>query len=210
MYAQAVEGQGAGVVVLDAQLLRLSWYIRMMRRWYPDFMARARSEVDGFLAAVRPVEMGELYDPDRVQSAFLRMLRAFIAIGHADRGVYVAFHPRMRNFEPALAEEFALESCLVAFALKRVDADPSDCDRRSYDLTGMVDAPDVPAFPMDRMTGMVRSYYALLHRIRGTFEQERAPRRAVELYRAAIGLEADPVVRDQLRGQIEKVEQAAR
>ena len=49
---------------------------------------------------------------------------------------------------------------------------------------------------MDRMAKMVRSYYALLHRVRATSEQERAPRRAAELYRRALGLEADPAIRN--------------
>ena len=206
MYAQAVEHKRQDVVVLDTQLLRLSWYIEMMQRWYPDFMARAAPEIDGFLEAVQPLEEGTSYAPELIQATFVRMLKALIAIGHADGSVYVAFHPRMRNFEPVLAEDFDLESCLVAFKLKRKGTGSSDCDRRSYNLTGMIETQNSRIFPMDRMAKMVRSYYALLHRVRATSEQERAPRRAAELYRRALGLEADPAIRNQLRIQVERLE----
>ena len=210
MHAQAVEGEGADVVVLDTQLLRLSWYVEMMRRWYPDFMARAQTEIEAFLTAVRPLEAGGPFDGARVQETFHQMLRALIALGHADGAVYVAFHPRMRNFEPVLAEEFRLDSCLVAFELRRPDRGGSDCAEKSYDLTGMLDTPSAPAYPMDRMTRMVRSYYALLHRSRGTVEQEDSPVRAAAFYRTALALEADPFDRDRLRGEIDRLEGGGR
>ena len=206
MYAQAVEQKRQDVVVLDTQLLRLSWYIEMMQRWYPDFMARAAPEIGGFLDAVQPLEDGMPYNPELIQTTFVRMLKALIAIGHADGSVYVAFHPRMRNFEPVLAENFDLESCLVAFELKRKGTGSSDCDRRAYNLTGMIETQNSHTFSMDRMAKMIRSYYAMLHRVRATSEQERAPGRATELYRLALSLEADPAMRNQLRIQIERLE----
>ena len=59
---------------------------------------------------------------------------------------------------------------------------------------------------MDRMAKMIRSYYAMLHRVRAMSEQERAPGRATELYRFALSLESDPAMRNQLRIQIERLE----
>ncbi len=162
MYYQHVEGRFAHNVFIDTELLRRSWYIAMLRRWYPDVMARCRASVDLFLSAVRPFEDGKPFDPNFIQARYIGMINDLID-RHADRAIYMTCYAPIRPLEQGIATRYRWEPCYVAYRLKLPQDSLTPVDPSIFDFSEFTNG----ALLHDRMSNMLRNYFAIQFAERG-------------------------------------------
>lgn len=95
LYTRTIERQRRDVTVVDANLLRRSWYFDYLRREYPALIESARDQVEAFLEDLRHWEQDPaLYQRDRtlnrrIDDRFHAMLLAFVAHHLRTGPVYV-------------------------------------------------------------------------------------------------------------------------
>lgn len=163
-YYQWVEKRRTDVVALDQQLLRRSWYIDMMRRNEPEFMALAGAEVDAFLAAVKPFEEGDPYDGDFIQAKYEGMIRALVDRAYeSGRPVYLTF-PADESTHPG----YRSESVVAAWRLHKSVVQPSSVnldDLRFRGLQGKTNS-------RDRWRDVFRLYYGQHFLERAALEEQ--------------------------------------
>lgn len=88
-YVQLVRGERPDVVVIDKELLRRSWYIREIRRRFPQVTEPCGVEIEAFRRELEKFENGTPYSPRVIQARFEEMIRAMVARSLASRPVYV-------------------------------------------------------------------------------------------------------------------------
>jgi hypothetical protein len=89
IYLQNVEKYRSDVVMLDLNLLMRPWYLRQEMRNYPSVFTNCQSEIKTFIREVRPFENGQPYDGQRIEAAFVAMVRSIISTNLASRPVYI-------------------------------------------------------------------------------------------------------------------------
>jgi hypothetical protein len=107
MYLRQVDKVRKDLVVVDKELLRRTWYIKYLRREYPDLMGRMKGVVDNYLAELVKFEYGRLYDPFTIQKAYLDLLAGFIET-KMDDGVFLATPYPDRDLDQAKPEYYRL------------------------------------------------------------------------------------------------------
>lgn len=100
-YYQQVKRLRPDVVVIDKELLRRSWYLRVLSYAYPSVMDSSRAEIDDFLVELNKFERGLPYSPPVIEGKFNGMIRALITNNMKTRPVYVT-----EEIEPELVEGF--------------------------------------------------------------------------------------------------------
>lgn len=84
LYTREIEQRRRDIKVVDAQLLRRSWYFDYLRRAYPDFIERSRDKVDTYVAELKHWDQDpEAYQKstvlnERIANAFQQMLESFV------------------------------------------------------------------------------------------------------------------------------------
>jgi hypothetical protein len=113
LYYQYVLHQRPDLVILDQELLRRSWYIEMLSHNYPGLIERSSTEVDRFLASLKPFEDGESYDGNKIQRDYIGMINSFIdnAFRNGEAVYYTIIPP------PEILREYRIESLVSSFRL---------------------------------------------------------------------------------------------
>jgi len=93
MYLREVAKVRKDLVVIDKELLRRTWYIKQLRREYPDFMNRVAGHVDAYLTELVKFEYGRPYDVYKIQRAYIEMLSSFVEEKLKDGVFLAAPHP---------------------------------------------------------------------------------------------------------------------
>jgi hypothetical protein len=88
-YLQSVEGERPDVAVVDRELMRRSWYLRRLRQQYPEWTAACRNEIDIFLNALRPFELGQPYSGALLQHSYDMMVNRLLETAAETRPVYL-------------------------------------------------------------------------------------------------------------------------
>jgi len=192
MYYQHVEERFAGTVFLDVELLRRTWYIQMLKGWYPSFMARSGKEVSEFIEAVTAFENGEKFDPNFIQSKYLSMINSFIDRNFSERPIYFAIYQPMRSLEAGIGPGYVLEPCFAASRLRKPSEPWSATEYRQLDFSPFQNS-DVPK---DRMAKMIQNYYAIQFAERAIGFESKNVHRAIELYQEALKLAEAPPIRN--------------
>lgn len=89
-YYQHVEKMAPGVIILDKELLRRSWYYDQIERWEPGFFSGIEMERNRFLEALRPFELGKKYNGAVIQRSFEALITAILTKHSQRRAVYLA------------------------------------------------------------------------------------------------------------------------
>jgi len=93
IYLRQVDNVRKDLVVIDKELLRRTWYIKHLRREYPDFMDRVAGRVDNYLAELVKFEYDRPYDGYAIQGAYIEMLSSFVDAKIKDGVFLAAPHP---------------------------------------------------------------------------------------------------------------------
>ncbi len=90
-YLQRVENYRNDIVLIEKELLRRTWYLEQLYRWYPNVIGKSRKEMEDFLEQLELFESGRKYDAQLIQFRFVRMLRSFVEKNIAERPIYVTY-----------------------------------------------------------------------------------------------------------------------
>jgi hypothetical protein len=77
------------IAVIDKELLRRSWYFRVLEVRYPWLIEGSRAEVDAFLRELNKFEHDLPYAPQVIEARYTAMIRSFIEKSMVTRPVYV-------------------------------------------------------------------------------------------------------------------------
>ncbi len=100
LYYQLVRGERTDIAVIDKELLRRSWYFRVLELRYPWLIEGSRAEVEAFLKELNKFEHDLPYTPEVIEGRFAAMIMSFIEKSMVARPVYVT-----GEVEPALYGE---------------------------------------------------------------------------------------------------------
>ncbi len=90
-YLQKVEGYRKDVVLIEKELLRRTWYLEQLRRWYPDVISRSKTEMDKYLEQLELFESEKPFDVNEIQFRFENLLRSFVAKNIGERPIYITY-----------------------------------------------------------------------------------------------------------------------
>lgn len=88
-YSNKVRGQRQDIALIEKELLRRTWYVNQLKRWYPDIAEKSKLEIDNYLEQLELFESGEKYDPRLIQARFVQMINSFIDKNINERPVYI-------------------------------------------------------------------------------------------------------------------------
>jgi hypothetical protein len=178
MYSSMVLKENPGVMYVDQELLRRSWYIQMLRDHYPEQMAAIAPQADAFLEAVAPFEAGEPYSSDQLQRTYVAMIDglmdSFVANG---REVFLTYQP-----QPDIAAGYQAEPLPAAWRLvdPKAKLQLADAPLDRFDFAHLTDG----TVPIDRNVDYLRDFYGGLLQARAQlFEQIGRKEEAAQLNR---------------------------
>jgi hypothetical protein len=90
-YLQKVEGLRPDIVLIDKELLRRTWYIEQLRRWYPEIMSKCEAQTTDFMKDLELFESKGLYDYNSIQPKYENMINCLCEQNFETRPVYVTF-----------------------------------------------------------------------------------------------------------------------
>lgn len=201
MYYQHVENEAKDIVFIDVELLRRSWYIRMLQRWYPAFMQRSQAPVSEFLDAVAPFEKGEKFNPMFIQQKYIAMINSFIDRNFDERPVYLTIYSPIRPLESGIATNYKREPYFVGYRLRK---------ELNHLVTEIPESVDVNFFihsktSPDRMADMIRNYYSILLAERAMIFEADNPVHALTLYERSLELVESELIRNNIYARYQNV-----
>ncbi len=198
IYYQRVEHKANGVYVVDVEMMRRTWYIQMLRKWYPDLMGQVAGQTDAFLETVKHFEDGTFYDARDLQEKYVSMIRSIIDLAGQHMPVYATVFPLMRPLEQDLVQGYTLEPYGVAYKLTKDQGKINAIDYAAFDYSGF----DVKGGPKDRMANMIQNYYAMLFLLRANMLETIDRAAALQLYQKGIELEGNEVIKARAIGRM--------
>jgi hypothetical protein len=122
-YMQQVEGYRTDIVLVEKELLRRTWYIGQLRRWYGEPIERCSTEIAAYMPLLEEFESGNM--PKQrysiIQRAFVGVLDAIVR-NNPDR--YVFATPEVLETEPEFAALYPAEPFGATLALRRTTDGP--------------------------------------------------------------------------------------
>jgi hypothetical protein len=107
-YLQRVGNYRSDVVLVEKELLRRTWYLEQLRRWYPNTIGKSKKEIDDFLEQLELFESGREYDAQLIQFRFVRMLQSFVEKNIAERPVYITYDILQNPYDSKAFEGFEI------------------------------------------------------------------------------------------------------
>jgi tetratricopeptide (TPR) repeat protein len=123
LYLINQQGLRSDLVLIDKELLRRSWYYRYLEKQYPVFYGSCRAEIEAFLPQLELFEQGRAYDPAKIQSRYVDLLKAMVLRNYYDRPAYLTRADLGADYR-SLAQNYELvpEGLLYRIALPGVVA----------------------------------------------------------------------------------------
>ena len=112
IYLNNVDSVFQDIIIIDKELLRRTWYIKYLEKTYPEFYQSVQPAVDDFLVELYKFEYGKPYNPQIIQTRFIRMLEAFM-LSRIDQGVYLAMPTPDRDLDQTLPNYLRIPRGLV-------------------------------------------------------------------------------------------------
>jgi hypothetical protein len=161
MYYQRVRGELANFVFVDLQLLKAPWYAEQIRRWYPEFYAQIRDELDDYETANQTATEGmrSPYARPTIPDIYYRVVRKMIKVGLARGRVFVMIHRQVAPLPWQVFDDYDFYSQLVVAEILKSGEKPknlvsvSDMDYSTLLKRGRTE---------DRMLDTMLLYYVAL------------------------------------------------
>lgn len=115
-YMQQVEGYRPDVVLIEKELLRRTWYIHQLERWYGQPITRCSTEIAAYIPLLEEFESGEM-PKERygiIQQAFETLLRGFVE-RNPDHAAFAT--PEVLETEPEFAATVSVRPYGATLAL---------------------------------------------------------------------------------------------
>ncbi len=98
-YLQQVEGYRKDVVLIEKELLRRTWYLEQLKRWYPQVINKSNPEITKFMEQLELFESEKPYDAQEIQFRFENLLSSFVAKNIDERPVYITFDVLQNEYD---------------------------------------------------------------------------------------------------------------
>lgn len=131
MYSREIKKVRKDLVVIDKELLRRTWYLGFIEHEYPDFYEKVRPLIDSYLVELYKFEYGRPYQPQIIQSRFIKMLEGFVDAKIED-GVFISSPWPDRDLESVRPEYPRIPFGLVHRVIPGMKVLPFDFGR--FDL----------------------------------------------------------------------------
>lgn len=194
-YLQQVEGYRRDIVLVEKELLRRTWYVHQLERWYGEPIRRCSTEIAAYMPLLEEFESGRMPKEryNQIQRAFVALLRA-LAERNPDR--YWFATPEVIETEPELASAFEVRPYGATVALVGAGG-------QIPPLPTMVEPQQlmegVRRYDTERLDRGLAAVASLAYVRTGDAVVSHDRRRAAECYRAAIGLDrSNMAARDRL------------
>ena len=105
------------MVIIDKELLRRTWYLDQLLRWYPDRITPCKAVIDKYLIDLELFESGKEYSPVSIQNKFINLLNCFIETNYDKYPVYLTLD--VIETEPDAAKSFQKIATGFAFKLSK-------------------------------------------------------------------------------------------
>jgi len=134
LYLRYEENYRPDITIIDKELLRRSWYVDFVRRYYPALYSRSRERIEEFLRQVEPFERNRPFDPMIIDKSYYDMLGAMIKNESAVGAVYtnIAADYKFLRISPAVPAGilFRFRNSSEFLETPRVDFDRSYWENR--------------------------------------------------------------------------------
>ncbi|MFC2131950.1 hypothetical protein ACFLSQ_10990, partial [Bacteroidota bacterium] len=88
-YMQRIDGFRTDVVIIDKELLRRTWYLDQIKRWYPERIKSCEEAINDYLVDLELFESGRDYSPVSIQSKFISLLNCFVDENYEEYPCYL-------------------------------------------------------------------------------------------------------------------------
>lgn len=195
-YMQHVEGYRPDVVLIEKELLRRTWYLRQLVRWYGEPIRRCSSEIAAYMPLLEEFESGTM--PKQryaiIQRAFIALLTAFVE-RNSDRFAFAT--PEVLETEPDFAAVVRTEPYGATLAIVGRD-DRSLPQPHVVDPAALEQA--AARYAVERLDRGIVALAAQAYVRTGDALVSHARDRALECYRIALRLDQRNVTaRERLR-----------
>ncbi len=120
MYKQKIEGYRSDIVLIEKELLRRTWYPRMVQRWYPEVYKKSQKEFEAYSAYLSLFENEKPFEASKLQRLYVVLLRSIIE----NAGSKIVFAtPEVIQSENELAEGYKAipQGLVLQIAKKEID-----------------------------------------------------------------------------------------
>ena len=130
-YKQRVEGLRPDVALIEKELLRRTWFLPQLSRWYPEITDKSRQEIEAFTRDLELFEADKPYNPASIQANFVRMLNSFIDKNIETRPVYITMD--VLQSEQQVAQNYEKIPQGFAFRLEKKGVYKASCKNINLD-----------------------------------------------------------------------------
>lgn len=120
MYKQKIEGYRPDIVLIEKELMRRTWYPRMVQRWYPEVYKKSQKEFEAYTTYLSLFENEKPFEASKLQRLYIVLLRSIIE----NAGSKVVFAtPEVIQSENGLAEGYKAipQGLVLQIAKKEID-----------------------------------------------------------------------------------------
>lgn len=120
MYKQKIEGYRSDIVLIEKELLRRTWYPKMVQRWYPEVYKKSQKEFEAYTAYLSLFENEKPFEASKLQRLYVVLLRSIIE----NAGSKIVFAtPEVIQSENELAEGYKAipQGLVLQIAKKEID-----------------------------------------------------------------------------------------
>lgn len=190
LYLQHVEGVRTDARIIDAELLRRTWYLDYVARQYPDLAAQCQAELDAYREQLRLFEYGEPYDAAVIQERYVALLNAFLRERHP---AHVGL-----DMEEGVGSEYVGVPLGVTVALRKADAfEPFNT--ALVQGRGLNDG----TIHVDAVVEKIRRSYASVRAYRGMYlVRNQKPGEALQVWDEAAALDPEYSLPHRLAGDL--------
>lgn len=205
-YLQQVEGYRRDIVLVEKELLRRTWYIGQLRRWYGEPIERCSSEIAAYMPLLEEFESGKMPQEryGTIQQAFVALLEAIVR-RNPERPAFAT--PEVLETEPDFAALFATEPYGATVALRQAATDSPLPPPAVVDATALIQSAAV--YRSERLDRGLVALAAQAYVRTGdalASGDERSRQQAAKSYRIALQLDPRNL---RARQQLEVIEQRA-
>lgn len=103
-YKDKIEGKRQDITLIEKELLRRTWYVNSLEKWYPDIQKQCSTEIELYQEQLEKFESGLPYDARLIQSRFVNMINAMIDQNYGKRPIYLTFD--ILQTDPDIAKNY--------------------------------------------------------------------------------------------------------
>ncbi|PKL79064.1 MAG: hypothetical protein CVV25_09390 [Ignavibacteriae bacterium HGW-Ignavibacteriae-4] len=103
-YKDKIEGKRQDITLIEKELLRRTWYVNSLEKWYPDIQKQCKSEIELYQEQLEKFESDLPYDGRLIQSRFVNMINTIIDQNYGKRPIYLTFD--ILQSDPDIAKNY--------------------------------------------------------------------------------------------------------